>query len=310
MTEKYQKTPFVEFARYYELMGILSDGKETKPTERIFLRSKIIKNNLGLVRKITLNYFNRIKAYSGYTKNKDEANGLMEKQAGMLDHHFEIDMVDFSIEDYFQVGVEGAIKALDKYNPHKGIDFGTFAGKFVEGAIAHFRRDYGRAIRVPRTKQEAYSAIVRESEKKQIPIEEICKHPKSAISLDEFAKISSTMRGSFEDINDGIEIASENEKEPETMNGISDDLLHIVGHLNEKHQNTIKLFIKQTKLTGISQNSFDKKNGNRLTQAIKEAKAYINGSSKCQACGSWQNTFLMGKLRCLKCRQIIISELS
>jgi RNA polymerase sigma-B factor len=57
-------------------------------------------------------------------------------------------------EDLVQVGTIGLLKAIDRFDPARGVDFSSFAAPTVLGEIKRYFRDKGWAIRVPRHLQE------------------------------------------------------------------------------------------------------------------------------------------------------------
>lgn len=58
------------------------------------------------------------------------------------------------LEDLVQVGTIGLIKAIDRFEPGRGVEFSTYATPTVVGEIKRYFRDKGWAIRVPRRLQE------------------------------------------------------------------------------------------------------------------------------------------------------------
>ncbi|MFI8823478.1 SigB/SigF/SigG family RNA polymerase sigma factor [Streptomyces sp. NPDC053431] len=57
-------------------------------------------------------------------------------------------------EDIIQVGTIGLIKAIDRFDPDRGIEFSAFALPTVVGEMKRFFRDTSWAVRVPRRLQE------------------------------------------------------------------------------------------------------------------------------------------------------------
>ncbi|MER5738502.1 MULTISPECIES: SigB/SigF/SigG family RNA polymerase sigma factor [unclassified Streptomyces] len=57
-------------------------------------------------------------------------------------------------EDILQVGTIGLIKAIDRFDPDRGVDFSSFALPTVVGEMKRFFRDTGWAVHVPRRMQE------------------------------------------------------------------------------------------------------------------------------------------------------------
>ncbi|MFJ9201190.1 SigB/SigF/SigG family RNA polymerase sigma factor [Streptomyces flaveolus] len=66
---------------------------------------------------------------------------------------------DESLEDVLQVGTIGLIKAIDRFDPTRGIEFSTFALPTIMGEIKRFFRDSTWAVHVPRRLQERSSAL-------------------------------------------------------------------------------------------------------------------------------------------------------
>ena len=58
------------------------------------------------------------------------------------------------LDDLIQVGTVGLIKAIDRFEPQRGLEFTTYATPTVIGEIKRHFRDRGWAIRVPRRLQE------------------------------------------------------------------------------------------------------------------------------------------------------------
>ncbi|MFF5701811.1 SigB/SigF/SigG family RNA polymerase sigma factor [Streptomyces sp. NPDC012794] len=58
------------------------------------------------------------------------------------------------MEDIVQVGTIGLIKAINRFDPGRGVEFTTFAMPTISGEIKRFFRDTSWAVKVPRRLQE------------------------------------------------------------------------------------------------------------------------------------------------------------
>ena len=63
------------------------------------------------------------------------------------------------LEDVAQIGVIGLLKALERFDPKKEVDFSTFATPNVIGEIRHYFRDKRNIVKIPRKLQELYSKV-------------------------------------------------------------------------------------------------------------------------------------------------------
>ncbi|MFI8455371.1 SigB/SigF/SigG family RNA polymerase sigma factor [Kitasatospora sp. NPDC085464] len=69
------------------------------------------------------------------------------------------------MDDILQVGTVGLIKAVDGYDPQRGVEFVTYAIPTIAGEIKRFFRDTSWPVRVPRSMQELYLTVVRGSDR-------------------------------------------------------------------------------------------------------------------------------------------------
>jgi len=65
-------------------------------------------------------------------------------------------------EDIENIAAIGLIKAVEKFDPNKGVSFSSFAVPYIEGELKHYFRDhYGNSPKVPRREIELSSRILR-----------------------------------------------------------------------------------------------------------------------------------------------------
>src|SRR5262249_46086410 len=63
------------------------------------------------------------------------------------------------LDDLIQVGPIGLIKAVDRFDTERGVEFSTYATPTVVGEIKRHFRDKGWTVRVPRRLQELRAAL-------------------------------------------------------------------------------------------------------------------------------------------------------
>ena len=63
------------------------------------------------------------------------------------------------LDDLIQVGTIGLIKAIDRFEPERGLEFTTYATPTIMGEIKRHFRDKGWSVRVPRRLQELSAKI-------------------------------------------------------------------------------------------------------------------------------------------------------
>lgn len=62
-------------------------------------------------------------------------------------------------DDLRQVAMLALVKAVERYDPDRGVTFATFAGRTVEGEIKRYFRDRTWAVRVPRPLKDLHLRI-------------------------------------------------------------------------------------------------------------------------------------------------------
>lgn len=68
-------------------------------------------------------------------------------------------------EDLVQEGAIGLLKAIENFDPERGMCFSTFAYPIITHQITHYLRDYGYLIRQPARKQELNYRVARTIER-------------------------------------------------------------------------------------------------------------------------------------------------
>jgi RNA polymerase sigma-B factor len=59
-------------------------------------------------------------------------------------------------QDLEQIGYLGLIRAIERFNPHQGCAFSSFAVPYIRGEILHFLRDKSNVLKIPRRWQELH----------------------------------------------------------------------------------------------------------------------------------------------------------
>jgi RNA polymerase sigma-B factor len=74
------------------------------------------------------------------------------------------------LDDLIQVGTLGLIKAIDRFDSGRGVEFTTYATPTVIGEIKRYFRDKGWAVKVPRRLQELNLAVNRAVENMSVEL--------------------------------------------------------------------------------------------------------------------------------------------
>ncbi len=75
-----------------------------------------------------------------------------------------------ALDDLIQVGTVGLLKAIDRFDLERGVEFTTYATPTIVGEIKRYFRDKGWAVKVPRRLQELNLAVNRAVEKLSVKI--------------------------------------------------------------------------------------------------------------------------------------------
>jgi RNA polymerase sigma-B factor len=74
------------------------------------------------------------------------------------------------LDDLVQVGTVGLLKAIDRFDLGRGVEFTTYATPTIVGEIKRYFRDKGWAVKVPRRLQELNLAVNRAGDKLAIEL--------------------------------------------------------------------------------------------------------------------------------------------
>ena len=75
------------------------------------------------------------------------------------------------LDDLVQVGTIGLIKAIDRFDPGRGLEFTTYATPTILGEIKRHFRDKGWSIRVPRRLQELSAKVNQATEELTVELQ-------------------------------------------------------------------------------------------------------------------------------------------
>ncbi|MFE5730728.1 RNA polymerase sigma factor SigF [Streptomyces sp. NPDC056528] len=112
---------------FLRLRALDAEGAAAESPERTYVRDTLIELNLPLVRYAAARF-----------RSRNEP-----------------------MEDIVQVGTIGLIKAIDRFDCERGVEFPTFAMPTVVGEIKRFFRDTSWSVRVPRRLQELRLALTK-----------------------------------------------------------------------------------------------------------------------------------------------------
>ncbi|MFB9554166.1 RNA polymerase sigma factor SigF [Streptomyces roseoviridis] len=115
---------------FLRLRALDDEGAAADSPERTYVRDTLIELNLPLVRYAAARF-----------RSRNEP-----------------------MEDIVQVGTIGLIKAIDRFDCERGVEFPTFAMPTVVGEIKRFFRDTSWSVRVPRRLQELRLALTKASD--------------------------------------------------------------------------------------------------------------------------------------------------
>lgn len=91
--------------------------------------------------------------FAAWRRSRDRRirNVLVERHRGLA-HHFAKRYTKSRIpyDDLQQIALIGLVKAVERFDPDRGVQFATFARPYITGEIRHHFRDAGWELHVPR----------------------------------------------------------------------------------------------------------------------------------------------------------------
>ena len=229
----------------------------------------------------TIELFNKMKNNDPFAR-EDLINGnlklvlsILKKFSGKVDN----------LDDLFQVGCLGLVKAIDNFDTSYNVKLSTYACPMIEGEIKRYLRD-NNSIRVSRSVREiAYKALaiqdrIRKEENRDARIEEIAKELKInkeeiAMSLDAIQEPISLQEPAYMDSNDTINVMDQisDKKNTDEMWTESLTIAQLMRNLNEKEKSIIskRYFEGRTQMEiadeiGISQAQVSRIEKNAITR--------------------------------------------
>ncbi|MGB8964412.1 MAG: SigB/SigF/SigG family RNA polymerase sigma factor [Candidatus Cybelea sp.] len=124
------------FARFIRARGRCADHPDVPSAEFEGFRDELVVVHLNLVRFLAVRFANRGEP----------------------------------LDDLVQVGTVGLLKAIDRFELERGVEFTTYATPTIVGEIKRYFRDKGWAVKVPRRLQELNLAVNRASDKLSIEV--------------------------------------------------------------------------------------------------------------------------------------------
>lgn len=115
---------------------------------------------LATVRERSQALFTEFDAVRDRAEGKDVRDRLIELHLPLVEHCARRFLNRGEpLDDLVQVGTIGLIKAVDRFDTGRGVEFSTYATPTIIGEIKRHFRDKGWAIRVPRRLQELRMSI-------------------------------------------------------------------------------------------------------------------------------------------------------
>lgn len=147
--------------------------------------------------------------------DKEAREVLIEKNLGLV-HHIVRRFAGrgYDLEDLFQIGVIGLIKAIDKFDLTLGLKFSTYAVPMITGEIKRFLRDDGplkvsrtlkeNAMKVRTVRQQLQSSLGREPTLQEIGEAAVLSREEIVLAMEATMEVESIYAAVYQD--DGSEM--------------------------------------------------------------------------------------------------------
>ena len=134
-----------------------------------------------------------------------------------------------NMDDVFQVGCVGLIKAIDNFDLSLNVKFSTYAVPMIIGEIKRFLRD-GSSLRVSRSLRDTAYMVLKSKEK-------LGKDRTDEVSLEEVAK---DLNLTLFEVADAIDAISDPMSLDDYLQSDTDEKLSIIDHIADETQNAEK----------------------------------------------------------------------
>lgn len=146
----------------------------------------------------------------------DAAPALVDRYA----HHAEAVARRFyrgrePLEDLEQVALEGLLRALERFDPDRGVPFAAFAKPSMAGTVKRFYRDRGWSVSLPRWMHEITPSLrqahhdLRQEEGREPTVHELAERLGIPVR-----RIERAMRGAATRETDSLDLATEHRRDP------------------------------------------------------------------------------------------------
>lgn len=205
---------------------------------------------------------------------KEAREVLVEQNLGLVRHIVKrFSGRGYEVEDLFQIGVIGLMKAIDKFDTGYEVKFSTYAVPLITGEIKRFIRDDGmvkvsrtlkeNGMRVKYARERLGIVLGREPTLNEVAVEAALTPEEVVLAMEANVQVESIYKSVYQ--NDGNEIFMVDQLADEKQNEQETVLNHLVinqllGDLPQKEQMLIRLRYYQdktqtevAKVLGISQ---------------------------------------------------------